>query len=71
MSSSSCNLLSTSKHLGADISSRFIAPKTGEIIFTTSTILSTSCVAIHMGNPFTPANSFNIAAFPSITGIAA
>jgi len=28
-------------------------------------------VARHIGKPLTPANSFNMAAFPSITGIAA
>ena len=71
MSSSSFNLLSISKHLGADISSRLIPPNTGAIRFTVSTISSTSFVSRQIGNASTPPNSLNRIAFPSITGIAA
>jgi len=46
-------------------------PNTGAILFTVSTISSTSLVSKHIGNASTPANSLNKIAFPSITGIAA
>ena len=71
MSSSSLSLFSISKHLGADISSRFIPPNTGAMRFTVSTISSTSFVSRQIGNASTPPNSLKSMDFPSITGIAA
>ena len=71
MSSSFTNLFSISKHLGAEISSRFIPPKPGAIFFTVSMIFSVSCVARIIGTASTFANSLNKTDFPSITGRAA
>ena len=62
---------STSKQRGADISSRFIPPKQGAILFTVSTISSTSFVSKQIGNASTLANSLNRIDLPSITGIPA
>ena len=71
MSSDARRRSSISKHRGAEMSSRLIAPKPGAIAVTAATISSTSVVARQIGQPSTPANSFNSIALPSITGIAA
>ena len=71
MSSASFNLVSISKHLGADISSRLMPPKAGAIFITVFIISSVSCVSRQIGNAFTLPNSLNKTAFPSITGMAA
>ena len=71
MSSSARRRRSISKHRGAEMSSRLIAPNVGATHFTNSTMLSLSLVARHNGNASTPANSLNSSALPSITGIAA
>ena len=71
MSSLSFNLLSISKHLGAEISSRLMPPKPGAIRITVSMISSVSCVSRQIGTALTPPNSLNNTALPSITGIAA
>ncbi len=67
----SWSLFSISKHLGADMSSKFMPPNTGEIYFIVFIISSVFCVSKHIGNASIPANDLNIAAFPSITGNAA
>ena len=71
ISNSFFSLLSISKHLGAEISSRLIPPKTGAIRFTVSMISSVSFVSKQIGKASIPANSLNKIDFPSITGIAA
>ena len=64
----SFSFFSISKHLGADISSKFIPPKVGAILTTVSTISSTSLVSRTIGKASTPANSLNNIDLPSITG---
>ena len=59
---------SISKHLGAEISSRLIPPKTGVINFTVFTISSTSLVFKAIGKESTPAKFFKSTLLPSITG---
>ncbi len=71
MSSACLRRSSISKHLGAEISSRLMPPNAGAIFITVFIISSVSCVSRHTGNAFTPPNSLNKTAFPSITGIAA
>src|SRR5215213_6007109 len=71
MSSSSFSRSSTSKHRGAEMSSRFIPPNAGARFLTVSTIASVSLVSRQMGNASTLANCLKSAALPSITGIAA
>ena len=71
MSSSSRRRRSISKQRGAAMSSRLMPPKAGAAAFAKATISSTSVVAMHSGKAFTPANSLNSSALPSITGIAA
>ena len=65
----SCNSCSISKLRGADISSRFIPPKTGAISLTVLTISSVSCVSKQIGKALRPANFLKRAALPSIIGI--
>ena len=67
----SLSLDSTSKHVGAEISSRFMPPNVGSKHFTTLTISSGSLVSRHIGNASTPAKVLNRTALPSITGIPA
>ena len=62
---------SISKHLGAEMSSRLIAPKTGAICLTALIISSVSWVSRQIGKASTSANSLRIAALPSMTGMAA
>ena len=71
MSRSSLSLVSISKHLGADISSRLIPPNAGAILTTVLMISSVSCVSRQTGTALTLPNSLKRTAFPSITGIAA
>ena len=71
MSRSSLSLVSISKHLGADISSRLIPPNAGAILTTVLMISYVSCVSRQTGTALTLPNSLNRTAFPSITGIAA
>ena len=71
MSSFSFSLASISKHLGAEISSRFIPPKLSEISSIVLTISSTSLLFMQSGNASTSANSLKSAHLPSITGIPA
>ena len=65
------SLASTSKHSGALMSSRLIAPKVGSSAATISTSLSGSRSSISMSNASMPANFLNRTALPSITGLAA
>ena len=67
----SSRLLSISKHLGAEMSSRLIAPKTGAMLRTMLSISFAFWVLMQMGNASMPASSLNSRAFPSITGMAA
>ena len=53
------------------MSSKLMPPKPGAILATVWTISSGSCVSRQIGTAFTPPNSLNKTAFPSITGIAA
>jgi hypothetical protein len=69
--SSSRSRRSTSKHRGAEMSSRLMPANTGAITCTVRTISSTSWVSRHSGQASIPANRLNSAAFPSITGRAA
>ena len=71
ISSSSLSRRSTSKHRGAEISSRLMPPYTGAINCTVRTISSTSWVSRHTGHASTSANLLKSAALPSITGRAA
>ncbi len=71
MVSISLRRASISKHLGADISSKFIPPKAGAIFTMVLMISSVSCVSRQIGKAFTPPNSLNSTALPSITGMAA
>ncbi len=71
MSSSSLRRSSISKQRGAEMSSRLIPPKVGDISLTVFTIWSGSWVLRQIGKASTSANSLNSIAFPSITGIAA
>ena len=64
-------LSSISKQAGAAMSSRLMAPKTGEMRWTVSMISLGSRVFRHKGNASIPANSLKIMAFPSMTGKAA
>ncbi len=68
MSSAFCNRSSISKQRGAEISSRLMPPKAGEMALTMVTISSTSLVARQSGHASTPANSLKMSALPSITG---
>ena len=68
---SSLSLLSMVTHLGAEISSRLMAPKVGSRYLQVLMISSTSCVFKHKGKESTPANSFNRMDLPSMTGMAA
>ena len=68
ISNLSFNFLSISKHLGADISSKFMPPNDGEILTIVSTISSTFLVSRTIGKASTSANSLNSTHFPSITG---
>ena len=61
---------SISKHSGALMSSRLIPPNVGAIRCTKSTTSSAVRALIQIGNPFTPPNSLNSRALPSMTGIA-
>ena len=71
MSNSSFNLSSISKHFGAAISSKLIAPKLGAIALTVLIISSGSWTSKTIGTLSTFAKCFNKSALPSITGIAA
>ncbi len=68
MSSSSISRASISKQRGAEMSSRFTAPKDGRSSFTVRTISSTSWVSSTMGIESRSAKVLNRAALPSITG---
>ena len=67
----SCSRSSISKHLGAEISSRFMPPNAGAMAFTMRIISSGSFVSRHIGKPSTPPNCLKSMALPSITGNAA
>ena len=67
-SSASTTRRSTSKHRGAEMSSRLTAPKLCRIRTIVSTISSTSWVSSTIGMESRPANFLNSAALPSITG---
>ena len=71
ISQHSFNFLSISKHLGAEISSRFTPPKLPARRLTVFTISSTSLERTHSGKASTSAKVLNRAHFPSITGIPA
>ncbi len=71
MSRSSRRRASTSKHRGAEMSSRLIPPKPGAMAQTVRTISSTSWVSRQIGHASTSAKRLNSAAFPSMTGRAA
>ena len=71
ISQHSFNFRSISKHLGAEISSRFTPPKLPASRLTVFTMSSTSLLRTHNGNASTSANVLNSAHFPSITGIPA
>ena len=49
MSNNSLSLLSISKHLGAEMSSRLIPPNPGAILTTVSMISCVSCVSRQIG----------------------
>jgi hypothetical protein len=68
ISSSAFNLSSISKHLGAEISSRFIQPKVGAIFFIVLIISSVFFVFKTIGKALIPANFLNNTHFHSITG---
>ena len=70
-STCSCNRCSTSKHRGAEMSSRLMPPKLGARRATVSTISSTSVVSRHSGTASICAKVLNSTALPSITGMAA
>ena len=71
MSSCSFRRFSISKHLGADMSSRFMPPNTGAISFTVLIIVSVSCESMQIGNASTSANLLKRTHLPSMTGMAA
>jgi hypothetical protein len=71
MSNSAFSRDSTSKHRGAEMSSRLMPPKPGAMRTTVSTISSTSVQLRQIGTASTPPNSLNSTAFPSMTGKAA
>ena len=71
MSSCSFSCFSISKHLGADMSSRFMPPNTGAISFTVLIIVSGSCDSMQMGNASTFPNFLKRTHLPSMTGMAA
>ena len=70
-SSASISRRSSSKHRGADTSSRLTAPKLGRSRTRVSTISSTSVVSSTSGIESSPPKVLNSADLPSITGIAA
>ena len=65
------SLPSTTKHSGALMSSRLMAPKVGSRLAMISTSLSGSVSSISMSKASMPANFLNRTALPSITGLAA
>ena len=71
MSSRSRSRASISKQRGAEMSSRLMPAKPGEIAATVSTIWSTSWVSRQIGQASMSAKLLNSAALPSITGSAA
>ena len=71
MSRASVSRCSTSKHRGAEMSSRLMAPNDGAIALTAATIPSGSVVSSTIGTESRPANAFISADLPSITGSAA
>ena len=71
MSHSSFNLRSTSKHRGAEMSSRLMPPKLLEMRWMVRAISSTFWVSTQIGKASTPANSLKRTHLPSMTGIPA
>ena len=71
MSSCSFRRRSTSKHLGAAMSSRLMPPKDGARAEITSTSRSVSWVSSTSGTASRPERALNSTHFPSITGIPA
>ena len=71
MSSASVSRCSTSKHRGAEMSSRLMAPKDGAMALTAATIPSGSVVSSTIGTESSSANAFIRADLPSMTGSAA
>ena len=71
ISHSSIRRCSISKQRGAEISSKLIPPKVGEIAFTIEIISSVSFVFNTIGTASTFAKRLKSAALPSMTGIAA
>ena len=71
MSQTSFSRRSTSKHRGAEMSSRLMPPKLLEMRAMVLTISSTSWVSTHRGKASTPANSLKRTHLPSMTGIPA
>jgi len=67
----SLQMRSTSKHSGALMSSRLIAPKLGSMAMTISASLAGSASFTSMSNPSMSANFLNRATLPSITGFEA
>ena len=61
---------SISKHSGALMSSKLIPPNVGAMRCTKSTTSSAVRALMQIGKPFTPPNSLNNRALPSMTGIA-
>ncbi len=70
MSSSWSRRSSTSKQVGAAMSSRLMPPKTGAMRCTVSTISSALVTSRQIGKASMPANSLNSSALPSMTGMA-
>ncbi len=64
----SIKFCSTSKHLGALISSKFIPENESESKYTIRSISLGTCVLRQRGIALTPPKSLNSTAFPSITG---
>ena len=62
---------STSKQIGAAMSSRFTPPNVGAMRSTVETISSAECTSMQTGKASTPAKFLNSRALPSITGMAA
>ena len=71
MSSSARSRRSISKQRGAEMSSRLMPPKPGEMCRTVATISSASWVSRQIGQASMLAKRLNRAALPSMTGIAA
>ena len=71
ISQHSFSFFSISKHLGAEISSRFTPPKLPARRRTVCTISSTSLLRTQSGTALTPPKDLKRTALPSITGIAA